>query len=119
MKKQLVGAFGEAKAAEYLRRNKYKIVALNYSCRYGEIDIIAMRKKVLCFVEVKLRKTGSFAQPLEHVTALKQQKIKTTAQIFIQEFDKDCDFRFDVIEVFAPQGIDTQNVEINHIEDAF
>ena len=65
MNTKLVGAMGEAAAAEYLRRKNYKIVAMNRT-RYGEIDIIAADRKHLLFVEVKLRRNKRFAEAREH-----------------------------------------------------
>ena len=49
------GDRGEAMAAEYLRENGYEILASQFRCRFGEIDLIAWDKSVLCFVEVKTR----------------------------------------------------------------
>ena len=56
---KLLGAWGEATAAEYLRKKRYKILANGYHSRFGEIDLIAADRKYLIFVEVKLRKSSS------------------------------------------------------------
>ena len=64
-KSNLLGAWGEALAAEYLRKNRYRIVAAGYRCRYGEVDLIAENKHFLVFVEVKLRKSSDFANAME------------------------------------------------------
>ena len=61
-KSKLAGAWGEALAAEYLRKKRYQLVAAGYHCRFGEIDLIVKDRKYLVFVEVKLRKAGSFAR---------------------------------------------------------
>ena len=61
----LLGSWGEAKSAEYLRKNGYKIEAMNYNSRFGEIDIIARKKKIIAFVEVKLRKDKKIVDRLE------------------------------------------------------
>ena len=58
---KLTGAWGEALAAEFLRKKKYEIVAAGFQCKFGEIDLIAANRKNLVFVEVKLRKTDAFA----------------------------------------------------------
>ena len=68
MDKKLVGRFGEQTAAEFLKKKHYKIIGMNYSCRFGEIDVIAENKKYIVFVEVKLRKSDSFAEAREFVT---------------------------------------------------
>lgn len=115
----LVGSWGEAQAAEYLRKKHYKILAMNYRCRYGEIDIIAANRKYLLFVEVKLRKSDRFASAFEHVDYYKQQRLRTTAEFFLSEYHTALQPRFDVIEVYAPDGTLTLKPVIHHMEDAF
>lgn len=115
----LAGAWGEEQAAAYLRRKHYKILAAGYRCRFGEIDLIARTGKFLVFVEVKLRKSDRFAQALEYVDRRKQDKIRTTASVYLAQNPTRLQPRFDVIEVYAPDGVETQNPEIYHLEDAF
>ena len=115
----LTGAWGEALAAEYLRKKRYTIVASGYKCRFGEIDLIARNRKFLVFVEVKLRKNSNFAHAMEYVDRNKQERLKTTAAIYLSQNPTDLQPRFDIIEVYAPQGMDTARPEINHLEDAF
>ena len=67
MRNDLTGRWGEETAAAYLRRSHYTIVAANYRCRLGEIDLIAENRDYLVFVEVKLRKSAAFAEALEFV----------------------------------------------------
>lgn len=116
---RLSGAWGEALAADYLRKKHYKILAAGYRCRFGEIDIIAQNKKYLVFVEVKLRKSGSFARAMEYVDSRKQDRIRITASVFLSENPTKLQPRFDVIEIYAPEGTETVHPEINHMEDAF
>ena len=116
---KLLGSWGEAKSAEYLRKKGYKIEAMNYHSRFGEIDIIARKKKTVVFVEVKLRKDGTFANAFEFVSKSKQEKIILTAQAYLQEKeDNKSQPRFDVIEIYAPYGICDEFV-LNHIENAY
>lgn len=115
----LAGAWGEEKAAEYLRHKRYKILAAGYRCRFGEIDLIARDGRFLVFVEVKLRKSSKFAQALEYVDWRKQERIRTTASIYLAQNPTNLQPRFDVIEVYAPDGTATVHPEINHLEDAF
>ena len=115
----LVGAWGEALAAEYLRKKRYKIVATGYRSRFGEIDLIACDRKYLVFVEVKLRKTDRFAQAREFVGFYKQNRIRTTASFYLAENETTLQPRFDVIEIYAPEGVATAKPEIIHMEDAF
>ncbi len=118
-KNNLSGAWGEALAARYLQRKRYAIVATNYRSRFGEIDLIVSNRKYLVFVEVKLRKSAKFANAYEYVDRRKQDRLRTTAAIYLSEYPTQLQPRFDVIEIYAPQGTDTPNPEIYHMEDAF
>ena len=118
-KSNLLGAWGESLAVEYLRKKRYKILACGYLSRFGEIDIIAQQKNRLVFVEVKLRKTAAFASAMEYVDIPKQKRIRTTALYYLSERCVDLPTRFDVIEIYAPDGLATNNPKINHLEDAF
>ncbi len=118
-KSNIDGAWGEAIAAEYLRKKKYSLVAAGYRSRFGEIDLIVKNKKFLVFVEVKLRKNADFAMAREFVDRRKQDKIAVTASIFLSENPTTLQPRFDVVEVYAPKGHLTEKPEINHLEDAF
>ena len=113
------GAWGEALAAQFLQKKHYKIVATNYRCRFGEIDIVAANRKYLLFVEVKLRKSAKFAQAAEFVDSFKQERLRTTAELYLSENPTELQPRFDVIEIYAPEGINTKKPVINHLEDAF
>ena len=79
------GDKGEAYAAKYLKKHKYKIIARNYKKPYGEIDIIAENKEVIAFVEVKTRKENSLTQPVDAVNRKKQMKILKTADMYMYE----------------------------------
>lgn len=114
--KKLLGRSGEAAAAEYLKRKKYRILGMNYACRFGEIDVIAADRKFVVFAEVKQRKNGDFAAPREFVNAAKQRRLIAAASLWLQQNETDKQPRFDVIEVYAP---DDAAVQINHIENAF
>lgn len=115
----LAGAWGELIAAEYLQRKHYHILASGYRCRFGEIDLIAQYKGFLVFVEVKLRKSDRFAKAYEFVDAKKQQRLRTTAAVYLSQYPTQLQPRFDVIEVYAPDGTDTKKPVINHMEGAF
>ena len=108
----LAGAWGEAKAAEYLRK-------MGYRCRFGEIDLIVADRHFLVFVEVKLRKTADFAAAREFVDRRKQDRLRITASIYLSENPTTLQPRFDVIELYAPAGVQTAHPEITHIEEAF
>lgn len=118
MEKKALGQWGESRAAAYLRRHGYKIIGTNYACRGGEIDIIAWKREFVVFVEVKLRKNAEFAQAREFVTRAKQERIMLTAELWLAANDCELQPRFDVIEIYAPDGPDGR-IDIRHIEDAF
>lgn len=119
MEKKELGTWGEDKAAVYLRKKGYTVIEKNFSCRFGEIDIIAKKGGMIVFTEVKLRKNNDFAEAREFVTYSKQRRIISTAQLWMMKNGLELQPRFDVIEIYAPQGTSTRRPEINHIEDAF
>ena len=116
---RLLGSWGESRAADYLKSKGYTITARNYSTRFGEIDIIAENKFCVAFVEVKLRRSRRFMEAKENVDPLKQQRIVVTAGQWLCQNETGKQPRFDVIEVYAPDGIGTQHPEIIHTENAF
>lgn len=116
---KLSGAWGEALAAEYLRKKHFKIVAVGYHCRFGEIDLIVQDRKFLVFVEVKLRKSSDFARAMEYVDRNKQDKIRITASMYLSQNPTKLQPRFDIVEIYAPEGTQTRKPEIRHMEDAF
>ena len=115
-----LGALGERLAAEHLAERGYRIVERNFRCRMGEIDLIARREDELVFTEVKLRKDASHGEAREFVTASKQRKLLLTAEYYLaaRPWAQDLQARFDVIEVYAPQGTE-ENCSIFHLENAF
>ena len=116
---KLNGAWGEAIAAGYLRKKRYTIVAAGYHCRFGEIDLIVKNKHNLVFVEVKLRKNADFAAARDYVNAYKQDRIRMTASMYLSQNPTVLQPRFDVIEIYAPDGTQTIDPKITHLEDAF
>ncbi|MBR6425292.1 MAG: YraN family protein [Oscillospiraceae bacterium] len=117
--RNLTGAWGEAVAMQYLRKKGYTPVTANYRSRFGEIDLIVQDRKYLVFAEVKLRKNDHFGEAMEFVDVRKQQRLRTTASIYLAEHETALQPRFDVIEIYAPQGAQTINPTIKHWEDAF
>ena len=112
-----LGNQGEEEVARWLRGQGYRILASQYRCRFGEIDLIARsREGILCFVEVKARTSSRFAAAREAVTAAKQRRLRTTAQLYLAQTGQgECHCRFDVAEVYpSPAGY-----EINYITNAF
>ena len=119
MDRRDLGRWGEEQAAGYLRRRGWRIRERNYACRMGEIDLIAEKRDTIAFVEVKLRKSAAFAQAREFVTRAKQERIRTTAALWLAENETDKAVRFDVVEIYAPEGERTLWPRIEHLENAF
>lgn len=90
-----------------------------YRCRFGEIDLIVENGQYICFVEVKLRRSDRFAQAREFVDRRKQERLRMTAEHYLAEHPGTLQPRFDVAEVYAPQGISTKSPQINYWENAF
>lgn len=104
-----VGILGERLAAGMLMNKGYKILEKNYTCRYGEIDIIAIHKGVLRFIEVKTRLTDSCGSGCESVTASKRRHIRDCARHYLyvqgRRFEN-MDVEFQVVEI-----------NVNHLEN--
>ena len=116
---RLLGQWGEEQVAEKLRRDGWTIVARNFRCRMGELDLVAENGTFLAFVEVKLRKDDRFGSACEAVTASKQSKLRAAAQFYLMSHPTRLQPRFDVAEVYAPQGVRTETPTIYYIENAF
>ncbi|MGI6012789.1 MAG: YraN family protein [Oscillospiraceae bacterium] len=114
-----LGAWGEEKAAEFLRQKGYRILARNYRVRTGELDLVAETEEFLVFVEVKLRKNARFAAAREFVTNKKQQKLRSAAEAWLAAFPTERQPRFDVVEIYAPNGTASERIQIYHLENAF
>ena len=119
MNTKILGRWGEEQAAAYLQKKKYKIIGLGYRTRFGEIDILAEKGNFLVFAEVKLRKNDRYGSGREFVDKNKQRRLILTAQLWLSENETQKQPRFDVIEIYAPDGILTKKPEIHHIENAF
>ena len=119
MNRRKIGDGGETYAAKLMEKQGYRIVMRNFTVRGGEIDLIAADRKYLVFVEVKLRKSADFAAAREYVDRNKQDRIRMTASMYLSMNPTKLQPRFDVIEIYAPQGDLTVDPVINHMEDAF
>ena len=114
-KSDRAGQQAEDLAARFLEKKKLRIVARNYRCRGGEIDLICRDGKVLVFVEVRLRRNASFGGAAASVTPTKQRRIILAAQHFLTAnalTDDDC--RFDCILLSG-----TSSNDIEWLRDAF
>ena len=117
--KRLLGRWGEEQGAKFLLRHGFCVLEAGWQCRFGEIDLIASKGGFLCFVEVKLRRDDRFAQAREFVDYHKQQRIRTSAQMYLAQYPTNLQPRFDVLEVYAPEGMNTVKPKIVLLENAF
>ena len=117
MNLRTVGALGEEIAEKYLKKQGYKIIEKNYhASKFSEIDIIARHKKMLVFVEVKLRNNLKYGYGCEAVTSKKQDNIRYGAQHYMCcKLKKEETCRFDVLEI----TLTDDTPKINLIENAF
>lgn len=116
MNSKLLGAFGEQQAAKLLRADGYEIYAANYSTFVGELDIVALKDNVMCFVEVKTRQVDGMTNPADAVDARKEENIKGSAAAFMNRYSLKHKVRFDIIEVYVEGN---RVVKMNHIKNAF
>ena len=91
------GQEAETLACHLLKKNQLKLVSKNYHCRYGEIDLIMQDGKTLVFVEVRYRKSAVFGGALESINKSKQNKLRLTAQHYLQNTGAKNNARFDVV----------------------
>jgi putative endonuclease len=117
MKRKESGATGEKLAKDFLKKRRYKIVATNYRCREGEIDIIARKKEYLVFIEVRTKTGDSFGSPEESVTFAKKEKLIASALHYMSEHPNLPEsWRIDFVAVELDQKGKAKRIEL--IENA-
>ena len=115
---KVFGNKGERLAARFLRRQGFKILARQYSNRFGEIDLIALDGRSVVFVEVKTRRSTAAGHPVEAITAGKQKKLTQVALAFLKRHALlEHPARFDVVTVLWPET--SGKPEIKHYRNAF
>lgn len=114
-----LGRWGERQVAKYLQKRGWRLAAAGWQCRFGELDLVLENDNFLAFVEVKLRKNANFAQAREFVTPSKQHKLRAAAELYCMKHPTKLQPRFDVAEVYAPQGANTESPLIQIWENAF
>ncbi len=109
---------GENFAAKQLAKKGYKIVYRNYDVGFAEIDLVAEKKGIIAFVEVKQRKTAAFGLPCQAVGTEKQRKIRRAAEHYLMKNKTEKQPRFDVMEIYGVcDGMEKPRAR--HIENAF
>ena len=108
---------GEGAAWEAYRRRGYRLLARNWRCPLGEIDLVLGLPDLVVFCEVKARRPGPLGEPYEAVTAIKQRKLRALAQAFVAERgSRDAAYRFDVASVTVDAR---ERARVEVYEDAF
>lgn len=100
-----IGLAGEALAAEILKGKGYYVITRNFSCPYGEVDIIAVKDRVISFIEVKTRTSEEYGRPAEAVDLKKQRHIRNGARFFLSRYKR----KYDAVEFHVME------IEVNHI----
>ena len=102
------GTWGEAEVANYLRRRGYTLLAHGFHCRFGEIDLIARKDGVLCFVEVKTRCADGLTPPEAAVTPQKFRALTRAALRYMACTGEEREAQFDLIAVEVMPGGETE-----------
>lgn len=112
-----MGRRGERAAARYLKRRRHKILARNYRCHVGEIDLISANADTIVFVEVRTRSSDDAPDPQDFIRPGKWRQVERAARYFLMQHPAvDCACRFDFVAVaWPPKGPPT----IEHFEDAY
>ncbi len=114
--KKVLGNIGEMKSCEYLESVGYLIIEKNFRCAFGEIDIIAKREDIICFVEVKTRASSSYGEPQESVNPQKIARIRNTASYYLELKNLNSfDVSFDVISI----KVSGKNLQMEHFRNCF
>lgn len=97
-----LGASGEAQAAAWYESHGYTVVARNWRCPAGELDLVLARGRTVVFCEVKTRSTATFGHPAEAVTPAKQRRLRSLARQWLADSEvRPCELRFDVAAILA------------------
>jgi putative endonuclease len=117
-----LGLQGEQLAADYLEKKGYRIIARNYRYHRNEIDIIALHRRKIRFIEVKTRSSTEKGHPAEAVTPQKQMEIIKAARAYLAFcVEEECDCQFDVIAILVENMQENRigSYVVEHFEDAF
>lgn len=114
-KNNQLGALGEARAAQYLQKKGYTILARNFYYRKGELDLVALKDDTLVVVEVKTRNSSYFGDPQRFVTQKKIRLMVRAADAYMQQNNLEYAVRFDIMALL----LNNKQEQITHIKDAF
>ncbi|MFH0888410.1 MAG: YraN family protein [Planctomycetota bacterium] len=111
------GQKGEILAETFLKKQGYRIVERNFKCKFGEIDLIGYKKKVLSFIEVKTRLSSDFGEPFDAINKVKQKKLSRLADYYIykKKIPSSVPCQFDVVSIL----MNNKESDIKFIQNAF
>lgn len=116
MDKKTIGQDGEQAAVAFLIKKGLRVIQTNYRVAGAEVDIIALAGRILCFIEVKTRKSGDFGLPEAFVHRAKQRKIIRAAKFFsTRKAYREYLVRFDVVSIIRTEN----GMAFDHLENAF
>ena len=114
-----LGAKGESMVAQFLQKKGHTILKRNYTCRFGEIDIIAEKDNTIIFIEVKSRSENAIVPGLEAVDSHKRRRIIAAATDYIVKTKTELQPRFDVALVIASERNGKMLYSLNYYKNAF
>lgn len=106
------GEQSEQQACDYLLKQGLTLIEKNFSCKYGELDLLMFDQQTMVIVEVRFRKSNKFGGALESITAKKQSRIIAATQYYLSQKKLQSAIRFDVIAMSSES-------DINWIKNAF
>jgi putative endonuclease len=114
------GLDAEQACCDYLQQQGLKLLARNYHGRRGELDLVMQENNTVVFVEVRYRKNNAFGGALESITPGKQEKLRLTAEQYLQQETRLTNGRFDVVAMTGMiQNNGTCNYSFEWIKNAF
>lgn len=115
---QDIGWVGERLARGHLEAKGYRIVASNYHCRWGEVDLVARDGAVWAFVEVRTRRSDAYGNPEESITPGKARRLTLTARHFLASnkiSSLDPEWRIDLVAIRLGPG--RRVLSVRHLEN--
>lgn len=115
-----LGRWGEERAARYLERRGWTILARNYRFGRREVDLVVRRGGLVAFVEVKTRAGPGFGAPQDAITRLKRREVEAVAVHFLHRHGlHDAPVRFDAVAIQVERRAGQARVILEHVEDAW
>ena len=124
MSRVRLGRQGESLARQYLLQAGYRILAANYRCPWGEVDLVAQEGEELVFVEVRTRRSSAYGSPQESITPEKIERLQATAQDYLQNHTpepgrSELQWRIDLVSIrFDAGGAGASAPSIEHLKHA-